>query len=70
LIKRTTRYYHPVGHIQLAGVPERGEPDRGEVNFPHLFELVDELGYKGWIGCEYKPAGKTEEGLSWLPAIR
>jgi 2-dehydrotetronate isomerase len=70
LSKRTTRFFHQVGHIQIAGVPDRGEPDRGEVNFPHLFKLVDELGYNGWIGCEYKPAGKTEEGLGWLQAMR
>ena len=60
-----------VGHIQIAGVPERHEPDLGEINYPYLFTLIDELGYSGWIGCEYHPArgaqpGGTSAGLSWL----
>ncbi len=66
LCRRTERFFADIGHIQVAGVPDRGEPDRGEVNFPHLFNLIDKLGYEGWIGCEYKPAGKTEEGLNWM----
>src|SRR6266404_6300327 len=66
LTRRTERFFSHVGHIQVAGVPDRGEPDRGEVNFSPLFRLADKLGYEGWIGCEYKPAGKTEEGLGWL----
>jgi hydroxypyruvate isomerase len=53
-------------HIQIAGVPERHEPDTGEVNYPYLFELIDELGYQGWIGCEYRPRGATLEGLGWV----
>jgi hydroxypyruvate isomerase len=55
-----------VGHIQIAGVPDRHEPDCGEVNYPYLFELIDELGYEGWIGCEYRPRAGTSEGLKWL----
>jgi hydroxypyruvate isomerase len=66
LTRRTERFFADVGHIQVAGVPDRGEPDRGELNFSHLFRFIDKLGYEGWIGCEYKPAGKTEEGLAWL----
>jgi 2-dehydrotetronate isomerase len=66
LTRRTRQFFPQVGHIQLAGVPDRNEPDRGEVNFSHLFRLVDELDYEGWIGCEYRPLGKTEDGLSWL----
>lgn len=54
------------GHIQIAGVPGRHEPDVGEINYPYLFDLIDELGYDGWIGCEYKPRGRTEDGLGWL----
>jgi 2-dehydrotetronate isomerase len=69
LSRRTTQFFPQVGHLQLAGVPDRGEPDRGEVNFRHLFKMVDELGYDGWIGCEYKPIGKTEEGLGWLKRV-
>ena len=55
-----------VGHIQIAGVPERHEPDTGEVRYEYLFDLIDELGYEGWIGCEYIPAAGTSEGLGWF----
>src|SRR4051794_34539690 len=54
------------GHIQVAGVPERYEPDIGEVNYPYLFDLLDRLGYDGWIGCEYRPRAGTEAGLGWF----
>jgi hydroxypyruvate isomerase len=59
-----------VGHIQIASVPARHEPDEGEVNYPHLFRLLDELGYTGWVGCEYRPRGKTEDGLGWFSNMR
>ena len=60
-----------VGHFQIAGVPERHEPDAGEMNYPYLFEVIDSLGYDGWIGCEYKPKlggqpNGTSSGLGWL----
>jgi 2-dehydrotetronate isomerase len=55
-----------VGHMQIAGVPERHEPDTGEVNYAHIFDVIDETGYEGWIGLEYIPKGKTSEGLNWL----
>jgi 2-dehydrotetronate isomerase len=67
LSRRTEKFFSKIGHFQLAGVPDRAEPDRGEVNFSHLFNLVDSMHYDGWIGCEYRPKGRTEEGLSWLP---
>ncbi len=59
-----------VGHFQIAGVPHRHEPDSGEINYPFLFELIDQLGYQGWIGCEYRPQlgtspGGTSQGLAW-----
>jgi 2-dehydrotetronate isomerase len=54
-----------IGHIQLAGVPERHEPDVGEINYPYLFELLDRLGYTGWVGCEYRPRAGTSAGLAW-----
>ena len=67
------RQYLPsgnIGHIQIAGVPERHEPDIGELNYPYLFSLLDELGYKSWVGCEYRPSrgmepGGTTAGLGW-----
>lgn len=52
-----------VGHIQIAGVPERHEPDIGEINYPYVFALLDELGYDGWVGCEYRPQGDTLAGV-------
>lgn len=55
-----------VGHFQIAGVPERHEPDVGELNYPYLFELIDQLGWNGWIGCEYRPRGGTSAGLGWM----
>jgi len=55
-----------VGHLQIAGVPERHEPDAGELNYEYLFDVVDALGYTGWIGCEYRPAAATEAGLGWI----
>jgi 2-dehydrotetronate isomerase len=71
LAMRIRKYLGGVGHIQIAGVPERHEPDIGEINYPYLFELLDELGYDGWIGCEYRPRGgstpgATSAGLGWL----
>jgi hydroxypyruvate isomerase len=65
-----------VGHFQIAGVPERQEPDIGELNYPYLFGVIDEVasacGWDGWVGCEYKPKkggqpGGTSAGLGWLP---
>ncbi|WP_186105108.1 2-oxo-tetronate isomerase [Burkholderia gladioli] len=60
------RDFAGIGHIQVAGVPERHEPDLGELNYPYLFELIDTFGYDGWIGCEYRPKAGTSEGLGWL----
>lgn len=55
-------------HVQIAGVPDRHEPDQGEVNYPYLFDLLDTLGYAGWIGCEYRPRAGTRDGLGWARA--
>src|ERR1700760_2227156 len=55
-----------VGHLQVASVPDRNEPDHGELDYDHLFGLIEELGYDGWIGCEYRPKAGTSEGLGWL----
>ncbi|HJV25318.1 MAG TPA: 2-oxo-tetronate isomerase [Aromatoleum sp.] len=63
------RYVEHVGHIQIASVPARNEPDDGEVNYRYLFRLLDELGYGGWVGCEYRPRGRTEDGLGWLKTL-
>jgi hydroxypyruvate isomerase len=55
-----------IRHIQLADNPGRHEPGTGEINYPYLFEFLDRVGYGGWIGCEYKPATTTEQGLGWF----
>ncbi len=65
LIKRFEKYLPVVGHVQIAAVPSRGEPDEGEVNYSAVFEAIDRLGYAGWVGCEYKPRARTEHGLGW-----
>lgn len=59
-----------IGHIQLADNPGRHEPGTGEINFPFLFRRLEELGYAGWIGCEYKPSGVTEGSFGWLDGWR
>ncbi|MDR2727423.1 MAG: TIM barrel protein [Deltaproteobacteria bacterium] len=60
------RAYLPrIRHIQIAGAPERHEPDTGELRYEYLFSLLDEFGYPGYVGCEYNPAGRTEDGLDW-----
>jgi hydroxypyruvate isomerase len=60
------KYLGKVGHVQIAGVPDRHEPDHGELDYSYVLDLIDELGYRGWIGCEYRPKGGTSEGLGWL----
>ncbi len=60
------KHLSSIGHIQLADTPGRHEPGTGEINYPFLFDFLDRIGYGGWIGCEYIPANKTEEGLSWF----
>jgi hydroxypyruvate isomerase len=65
LLTRFEKFLPAIGHVQIAAVPSRAEPDEGEVNFPAVFDALDRLGYAGWIGCEYKPRGRTEDGLGW-----
>ncbi len=66
IARKLERDFAGIGHIQIAGVPERHEPDLGELNYPYLFERIDALGYDGWIGCEYRPKAGTSDGLGWL----
>jgi hydroxypyruvate isomerase len=54
-----------IAHVQIADNPGRHEPGTGEINYPFLFAHLDRIGYTGWVGCEYKPAGATEAGLGW-----
>lgn len=64
------KHFARIGHVQLADNPGRNEPGTGEINYPFLFAHLDRIGYKGWIGCEYKPAAGTEAGLGWLAEHR
>jgi hydroxypyruvate isomerase len=66
LAKTIAANLNRIGHMQVADVPDRHEPGTGEIDFPGLFDLIDRLGYRGWIGAEYVPAGKTEDGLAWV----
>jgi hydroxypyruvate isomerase len=70
LAMRLRRDMPTVGHIQIAGVPERHEPDTGEVNYGYVLSLIEDLGYSGWIGCEYRPAAATSAGLGWFAPWR
>jgi hydroxypyruvate isomerase len=59
-----------IAHLQIADNPGRNEPGTGEIAWDFLFAHLDRIGYRGWIGCEYKPAGATEAGLGWLARAR
>ncbi|HEY6993288.1 MAG TPA: 2-oxo-tetronate isomerase [Xanthobacteraceae bacterium] len=65
LITRFEKHLPVIGHVQIAAVPSRQEPDEGEVSYPAIFAALDRLGYDKWIGCEYRPRGRTEDGLGW-----
>ena len=65
LIKRFEKYFPLVGHVQIAAVPSRHEPDEGEVNYSEIFSMLDALGYSSWVACEYRPRATTEAGLGW-----
>ena len=65
LIKRFEKHLPLVGHVQIAAVPSRHEPDEGEVNYPAIYEALDALGYAGFVAAEYTPRGRTEDGLAW-----
>lgn len=70
LTRRIEKHAHRIGHVQVAGVPLRDEPDRGEVNIDSVFNTLAFTSYDGFIGCEYKPRGRTEEGLGWMEPYR
>ncbi|MBX3522769.1 MAG: TIM barrel protein [Xanthobacteraceae bacterium] len=70
LTRRIERHAKRIGHVQVAGVPLRDEPDRGEINLASVFNTLAFTSYDGFIGCEYRPRGGTVEGLSWLEPYR
>ncbi len=65
LMARFARHRAVVAHVQVAAVPSRAEPDEGEVNYPAIFDMLDRSGYAGFVGCEYRPRRRTEDGLGW-----
>lgn len=66
IIERFKKHQPLIAHLQCSQVPVRHEPDaEGEINYPFVFGEIDRLGYKGWIGAEYRPRGRTEDGLGW-----
>ena len=69
VIARLRKFWPHVGHVQIAAVPSRAEPDEGELNFPAIFAVLEELGYGGWIGAEYRPRGDTDAGLAWVTRL-
>ena len=66
LATRLAKLMPVIGHIQIASIPSRNEPDGEELNYPFLFDELDRLGYAGFVGCEYNPRGKTTDGLAWF----
>lgn len=65
VLTKLARFMPHIGHIQIAAVPSRCEPDEGEIRYEAIFDRIVELGYTGWVGCEYKPRSTVEDGLSW-----
>jgi hydroxypyruvate isomerase len=69
LIRWMEKLMPVIGHVQIADVPDRHEPGSGEINYPNVLAALDRLGYEGWVGCEYRPAAGTEEGLGWMQSV-
>jgi hydroxypyruvate isomerase len=69
LARTIERFLPQIWHVQLADNPGRNEPGTGEINYPFLYRHLDQLGYAGWIGCEYKPRGDTQAGLGWFREV-
>lgn len=59
-------YREHIGHVQVAGVPDRHEPDEGELNYTFLFDVLADIGYDGWVGCEYRPRAGRTDGFAWM----
>ena len=70
ITKRMEQFMPVIAHMQIADVPARNEPGTGEIGWGFVFRRMDELGYRGWVGCEYRPAGDTVAGLKWRAGIR
>ena len=69
ILKKLERYLPLIGHVQIAAVPSRAEPDEGEIAYGAIFAGLDRIGYAGWVGCEYRPRKGTDEGLAWVKRL-
>jgi len=69
IFTKLARHVQLIGHVQIAAVPSRAEPDEGEVAYGNFFRELDRLGYEGWVGCEYRPRGSTDDGLGWTTTL-
>jgi hydroxypyruvate isomerase len=69
VLVKLQKYFPVIGNVQIAAVPSRAEPDEGEISYPAVFARLAELGYGGWVGCEYRPRAGTDEGLRWLSKL-
>jgi hydroxypyruvate isomerase len=70
LTHRIRQFAPLIRHVQISGPPLRNEPDRGEVNLAHVLRVLAETGYDGWVSAEYRPSGRTQESLDWMPIVR
>jgi hydroxypyruvate isomerase len=70
LAGKAPNYLKFVAHVQVAATPGRHEPGTGEINFPFIFEHLDNIGYRGWIGCEYQPCTLTDDSLAWFRGLK
>lgn len=66
LVRTMSKLINRIGHVQIADNPGRNEPGTGEINYSKIFQTLDEIGYKGWVGCEYKPSKNTLDSISWI----
>lgn len=69
VLTNLSAWWPHIGHVQIAAVPSRAEPDEGEIHFPSIFKALDDQGYAGWVGAEYRPRGDTDAGLAWVEAF-
>jgi 2-dehydrotetronate isomerase len=66
VLTKLDKYRAHIGNVQIASVPARAEPDEGEIAYPVIFAALEKLKYEGWVGCEYRPRGDTDQGLGWM----
>lgn len=69
ILTRLRRFLALIGHVQIAAVPSRAEPDEGEINYRAVFAALEKLNYSGWVGCEYRPRNGTDDGLVWRQTL-